>query len=169
MIKEGTKYKLSTIVFYILLFTISTVSCGLKTTIQPIKIDNLPENLSNFKIAHLSDLHIKEEENIHEEIKPDIIFLTGDFIEESDKIENAKQKKIPLSLVGHTHGGQVRLPLIGPVYKLTPTMRKYSMGLFEEDGCQMYVDPGIGWSQIDLRFLCSPELTIITLHDAQSL
>jgi predicted MPP superfamily phosphohydrolase len=81
-----------------------------------------------------------------------------------DIFESAQQKALPLALVGHTHGGQVRLPLIGPIFTITSTMRKYSVGLFEEDGSQMYVNRGIGWSQTSLRLLCSPELTIITLQ-----
>jgi len=81
-----------------------------------------------------------------------------------DIFESAKEKAIPLTLVGHTHGGQVRLPLIGPIYSLTPTMRKYSAGLFQENGSQMYVNRGLGWSQTRLRFFCRPELTLITLH-----
>jgi uncharacterized protein len=267
--------KIKLTLFYISLLVIIVVflgfGCGLKTKLQTVNIQGLPKDLNNIKIAHLSDLHVKEKISVHEEIinklaeiKPDIIVLTGDFVEEPEKIEIcikfvkqlkakygvwavmgnwdywmgspndlkkrlkevgvnilinenrrieignnflylagvddpftkrdnlnlalkgiplnskqtftillahspnifklAKQHNISLTLAGHTHGGQVRLPLIGPLYSLTPTMGKYSMGLFKENNYQMYVNPGIGVSKIPFRLFCPPELTIIQLH-----
>lgn len=71
---------------------------------------------------------------------------------------------IDLMLSGHTHGGQVRLPLLGALY--TPLLgRKYVEGLFHlENGLQLYVNRGIGAVGIPLRFDCRPELTMITLR-----
>lgn len=71
---------------------------------------------------------------------------------------------IPLILCGHTHGGQIRIPFIGalvaPHQKLFP---KYDRGLFEEGNTKMYINAGLGASDIPLRFDNTPEMTLITL------
>jgi predicted MPP superfamily phosphohydrolase len=69
-----------------------------------------------------------------------------------------------LLLSGHTHGGQVRLPFIGPL--AAPEMgRKYVMGRFQIDDMELYVSRGLGMYRPPVRFNCSPELTIIRLID----
>lgn len=75
---------------------------------------------------------------------------------------------IDLMLSGHTHGGQIRLPLFGALY--TPRLgRKYIEGLFHlENGLQLYVNRGIGAVGIPFRFDCRPELTMITLRSPAS-
>ena len=71
---------------------------------------------------------------------------------------------IPLTLSGHTHGGQVRLPLVGAVWTDTPrTGLKYDCGHFCEDGCQMVVTRGVGMSKLPIRCLCGPQIHLLTL------
>ena len=273
MRKNLNKLKLTFFIASLFVVTVifSGFACGLETRLQTVNIQGLPDDLNNLTIAHLSDLHIKKKEAVHERIinelaknNPDIVVVTGDFVEESENLEpciefvkklkakhgvwavlgnwehgmgdtgkfvkrlketginllvnenrkikigdtflhiagvddpffklddinlalkgapanseknftillahspdifeDAKQHNISLTLAGHTHGGQVRLPLIGPLYSLTPNMGKYSMGLFKENNSQMYVNPGIGVSKIPFRFFCPPELTIIKLQ-----
>jgi predicted MPP superfamily phosphohydrolase len=72
---------------------------------------------------------------------------------------------IDLMLSGHSHGGQVRIPLIGPLV-LPPMGRKYVEGLFRIDQMQLYVNRGIGTVSLPFRFDCPPELTEITLQRA---
>lgn len=79
-------------------------------------------------------------------------------------IDKAKEKGISLVLTGHTHGGQARLPLIGPLYVPEPEFRKYSLGMYREGGTRMYVNAGLGVSTIKYRFFCRPEITVITLR-----
>lgn len=273
MQKNFKKIKLTFFIISLLVIVVifSGFGCGLKTKLQTVNIQGLPNDLNDLKIAHLSDLHMKKKESVHEKIiaeltktNPDIIVITGYFVEKPENIELciefvkrlkakygvwavmgnwehwmgdpkrfikclkktginllinenrkikigdtflyiagvddpfsrkdnlplalegiplnsekiftillahspdifelAKQHNILLTLVGHTHGGQVRLPFIGPLYSLTPNMGKYSMGLFKENNSQMYVNPGIGVSKIPFRFFCPPELTIIKLQ-----
>lgn len=71
--------------------------------------------------------------------------------------------KTDLVLAGHTHGGQIRFPLIGTVYNHTWNLVKYSGGYFKEKGTQMYVSRGLGMSVIPVRYLCPAELAILTL------
>lgn len=67
-----------------------------------------------------------------------------------------------LVLAGHSHGGQVCLPLFGPLW-LPPFSGKYVAGWFQQLGIQMYVSRGVGTSIIDVRFCCRPEIAIITV------
>ena len=69
-----------------------------------------------------------------------------------------------LALAGHTHGGQVRLPLIGPIW-LPPFSGEFVRGWFERQRTRMYVSRGVGTSILDVRFLSRPEIAIITLND----
>ncbi len=69
---------------------------------------------------------------------------------------------IHLSLSGHSHGGQVRLPLVGALWVPAGTDR-FDMGWFEKGKSKMYVSRGIGTSILPIRFLCSPELAIFTI------
>jgi predicted MPP superfamily phosphohydrolase len=69
-----------------------------------------------------------------------------------------------LMLAGHTHGGQVRLPYFGPLW-LPPFSGNYVQGWFEANGSKMYVSRGVGTSLMNARFLCRPEVAIITLEN----
>ena len=70
--------------------------------------------------------------------------------------------RVPLVLAGHAHGGQVRIPLI-PVLWFPSDCGRYLEGWYELKGSRMYVTRGIGMSMLPVRFLCRPELAIITL------
>jgi predicted MPP superfamily phosphohydrolase len=72
-------------------------------------------------------------------------------------------RKFDLLLAGHSHGGQVRLPLIGSVI-LPGHVGEYDMGLFPTPAGPLYVNPGIGYiSHYDVRFNCRPEITLIEI------
>lgn len=80
-----------------------------------------------------------------------------DFAEEA-----AATGRFDLQLSGHSHGGQVRLPILGATV-LPPLGRKYPAGLYEVDGMPLYTNRGLG-SHPRLRLMCRPEITIITLR-----
>jgi hypothetical protein len=69
-----------------------------------------------------------------------------------------------LALTGHTHGGQVRLPLTPPFW-LPRGSGRFVEGWYETRGSQMYVCRGIGMSILPVRFFCRPELALIILSD----
>lgn len=73
--------------------------------------------------------------------------------------------KVNLMLSGHSHGGQVRLPYLGPLI-LPPGGRKYVQGHYRIGQAQLYVNRGIGTVGIPFRFDCPSEITHITLHRA---
>jgi hypothetical protein len=70
--------------------------------------------------------------------------------------------RVGVQLSGHSHGGQVRLPLIGP--PILPWLGvKYNMGLYDLNGMSVYVNRGLGMVAPYVRFGCPPEITLMTL------
>ena len=69
---------------------------------------------------------------------------------------------IDVMLSGHTHGGQIRLPAIGPL-TLPPLGKKYVAGHFQFGHMQLYVSRGVGTVGLPFRLNCPAELTQITL------
>ena len=65
---------------------------------------------------------------------------------------------------GHTHGGQMRLPVIGPL--LVPSIygRRFDLGHFNVDGTELYVSAGVGADEPPLRIYCPPELAEVDFH-----
>ncbi len=70
--------------------------------------------------------------------------------------------RLTLSLAGHTHGGQVRLPGLPPLW-LPPGSGAFVHGWYGDDEHRLYVSRGIGTSMLPVRFFCRPELTVVTL------
>jgi predicted MPP superfamily phosphohydrolase len=80
-----------------------------------------------------------------------------------DIIKDTENKEIDLILVGHTHGGQIKIPFITPFWVPTENRGKYASGLFEINNTYMYVNKGIGMTALQIRFNCAPEIAIIEL------
>ncbi len=69
---------------------------------------------------------------------------------------------VDVMLSGHSHGGQVRLPLLGPLV-LPPMGKRYVEGLYRFDKLQLYVNRGIGTVGLPFRLNCPSEITHFTL------
>jgi predicted MPP superfamily phosphohydrolase len=80
-----------------------------------------------------------------------------------DQIGWARRNGIELMLAGHTHGGQGRLPLAGPI--LSPSLygSRYASGDFYRAPTTMHVTRGLGGVHL-LRINCRPELSLLTLR-----
>ncbi len=76
--------------------------------------------------------------------------------------KDAVGRKIELTLSGHTHGGQFGFKWLK--WSLAKLFFKYDMGLFEEEGCQLYVSTGTGYWSLPVRFGLSPEISLIELQ-----
>jgi hypothetical protein len=83
-------------------------------------------------------------------------------VHEPDILPHVARYNVDLMLSGHTHGGQVRFPLLPPVH-LPPLGQKYVQGLFRHGSTQLYVNRGIGTVGVPMRFNCPPEIAEITL------
>jgi predicted MPP superfamily phosphohydrolase len=75
------------------------------------------------------------------------------------------EHRIALQISGHTHGGQVWLPLFGHLMK-PPLGRKYFVGLNKAPACHVYTSRGVGLTGKPIRFMVPPEITLITLKRA---
>jgi predicted MPP superfamily phosphohydrolase len=86
-----------------------------------------------------------------------------------DLILEAAKRQVDLYLGGHTHGGQLRLPVLGPIVTGSVYGHKYDAGLFKEDDTWMYVSRGLGLEGAGMpraRFLCRPEIVYLELEGA---
>ncbi len=100
-------------------------------------------------------------------LEPDIFNLL--VVHEPDVADQVADYPIDLQLSGHSHGGQVQLPLLGAIYT-PPLAKRYVEGMYQIEGTstlnkpmQLYVNRGIGTTELPIRFLSKPEITVLTL------
>lgn len=84
-----------------------------------------------------------------------------------DYVLDIRDKNIDLCLAGHTHGGQIRLPFIGPLLNASNTPRSWARGFREIDNLHLNVSAGIGCEHTThlpaIRFNCPPSITIFKI------
>jgi predicted MPP superfamily phosphohydrolase len=84
---------------------------------------------------------------------------------EPDWADYVAHHPLDLQLSGHSHGGQIRIPLIGAPY-LPQLARKYPWGLRRIGPVTLYTNAGIGTIRVPVRLNCPPEVTLINLRAA---
>lgn len=72
--------------------------------------------------------------------------------------------RVALTVAGHTHGGQVALPLVGRLVVPSRYKQRYAAGLVIENGKQLFVTTGVGTSIIPVRFGVPPEIALLTIQ-----
>ncbi len=80
-----------------------------------------------------------------------------------DLMPDAAAQGIDLYLAGHTHGGQLRLPLYGALFTSSRWGKRYEMGLYQEAATTLYVSRGLGMEGLGApraRFLAPPEIIL---------
>ena len=78
--------------------------------------------------------------------------------------EELAARRFDAVFAGHSHGGQVRFPLIGAIITRTSLRREHASGAFETAGTPFHINNGIGAGKwIGFRFMCPPEATYIEL------
>ena len=75
--------------------------------------------------------------------------------------------QVDLMFAGHTHGGQIRLPLFGTV-DMGPFMNAHLRGHFTEGGKQLIVSSGVGTTGVPLRIGVPPEIVLATVGPSYS-
>jgi predicted MPP superfamily phosphohydrolase len=85
---------------------------------------------------------------------------------EPDFADHACRFPIDLQLSGHSHGGQIRIPLCPPLY-LPPLARKYVLGTYRIGDLALYTNAGLGTVMVPMRLNCPPEITLLTLCSAK--
>lgn len=81
---------------------------------------------------------------------------------EPDLADEVCRYPVALQLSGHSHGGQIRLPLFGCPY-LPALARKYPYGYYKVGNLHLYTNRGIGEILLPYRFNAPPEITVFTL------
>ncbi len=71
--------------------------------------------------------------------------------------------RVTLTLCGHTHGGQVRLPFLGRPVIPSAYGQRFAYGHIVEGGRHLVVSAGLGVSVLPVRFMAPPEITLVTL------
>jgi len=84
-----------------------------------------------------------------------------------DLIDDPSSSEVGLVLAGHTHGGQVHMPILGPVHVSCRKPRERARGLVHANGTTMYVTRGAG-EALPIRFRCPREIPLITLRRQQA-
>ena len=78
---------------------------------------------------------------------------------------NSRKDWFDLGLFGHTHGGQIAI--LGPLIKDDGVPNKYTSGYFRHNRTDMLVSRGVGTSGMPVRFLCTPQIHLITVNTAK--
>ena len=81
------------------------------------------------------------------------------------RLVEAETLKIPLVLSGHTHGGQVVLPIAGAI-----AARKFPVvaGIARRGDTTLFVSRGVGTVYVPIRVNCPPEVAVLTLQPAET-
>jgi predicted MPP superfamily phosphohydrolase len=82
---------------------------------------------------------------------------------EPDYADYVARYPVDLQLSGHTHGGQVRFPLMPPLY-LPALAKKYIQGLYKIRDLTLYTNVGLGTVGLPIRLNCPPEITLLTIR-----
>ena len=81
-------------------------------------------------------------------------------------LEFEPAEKLSLILSGHTHGGQINLPVLGAPARFLTKDLKYAHGLFRRGDTQLYVSSGTGVIGLPVRFGVRPEIAVLRLRRA---
>jgi predicted MPP superfamily phosphohydrolase len=94
---------------------------------------------------------------------PDALRLA--LVHTPDQFNWVVKNRFHLALAGHTHGGQIRFPVIGPVICPSYLGCRYASGVFQKGGVVMHVSRGLG-AMHPIRLNCPPEITLLKLTSA---
>jgi len=81
------------------------------------------------------------------------------------RLLEAESPDFDLGLAGHTHGGQIKLPLIGALHYNVQD-RRFAEGLFKHERAWIYTSRGIGVVGLPVRINCPAEVAALTLKQA---
>jgi predicted MPP superfamily phosphohydrolase len=119
-------------------------------------------------IAGVGDF-LTDEVNIHRALKyvperaPRIVLCHNP---DGAELGSMQRERIDLMMCGHTHGGQITFPLVGPLYVPCRSGTKYAGGLVKGPGFPVLVSRGVGMSICPVRLGVPPEIVEITLAKA---
>lgn len=126
-------------------------------------LDNTIVSFDRFSVAGLDSFLTRRSNlaRVRKELPPEKPALL--LWHEPDTFDLYDDPRIALQVSGHSHGGQVCAPFIGPL-KLPLFGRKYPYGHYSRRESSLFVTRGIGTLDIPARFLCPPEVAFLTLR-----
>lgn len=124
-------------------------------------LNNETVELEGFTLGGVKSPHLKRDD-VDRVFGQDVDILLAHSPEIFKKV---KDKNVELVLSGHTHGGQVNVPLLRRLVLPLRYGKKYREGLFQEQGTYLYVNRGIGTTILPIRFNAPPVISVIKQND----
>jgi len=127
-----------------------------------------PGALALVGFGDLTDDHIDTDRAFRsiEEHTPRIVLAHNPDCAELDALTKPNGVRVDLMCSGHTHGGQVKIPLLGTPMVPSAFGSKYAGGLVQGPAFPVHISRGIGMSLLPVRFGVPPEISVITLTRA---
>ena len=123
---------------------------------EAVDLDGLPVELLGLDDAHIG----REDLRLAPRVATDRFGIA--VMHSPDSAAEAVACGYPFAVAGHTHGGQVRLPLVGALVTNSHMPRRLASGLIRFGESFVHVSPGLGTSKYaPFRFLCPPEATLL--------
>ena len=115
------------------------------------------------RVAGVDDPYLGRHRTEHIRRAADEVFAVG-LTHAPDVVSEWALSGFDLVVAGHTHGGQIRLPLLGALVTNSTLPAKLAMGTHRVGGAWLHVSPGLGSSKYTpVRFLARPEVTLLEL------
>ncbi len=119
---------------------------------------------SDYK-KNYKDIFKLKEEKIHELNKEGVLRVTLLHTPDANSIIDIARNESDIVFSGHTHGGQVRLPLIGAIISGCKIKTKFASGLFYFKNFVLYISRGLGEGKYSpFRFYCQPEASLVRIY-----
>lgn len=126
-----------------------------------IELDGLPVELLGLDDAHIG----RHDLRLLPRAAPERFGIA--VMHSPDSATEAVACGYPLVVAGHTHGGQVRMPIVGALVTNSDLPRRLASGMIRFDGAFLHISPGLGTSKYaPFRFHCPPEATLLELRRA---
>lgn len=130
---------------------------------RPLELEGLPVELLGLDDAHID----RHDLRVAPRTEPDRFGVA--VMHSPDSVPEAVACGYDLAFAGHTHGGQVALPVVGPLVTNSAMPRRLASGLIRIAGCALSLSAGLGTSKFaPFRFLVPPEATILELRRART-
>ena len=137
----------------------------LKDAWTTVRVNGQDINLLGIDLRHELKMDTRAFRELAQELPGDgfniLLYHTPDLMPAA-----VASNKIDLYLAGHTHGGQIRLPIYGAIVTASAWGKRYEAGYYHDGRTTLYVNRGLGFEGGDaprIRFLCPPEIATFTL------
>jgi hypothetical protein len=137
----------------------------LRDEVVPLPVDGAPLYLAGIEDPgrgwNNRDIHLEALEDLAGRLPDDGLSLL--LVHRPQAFPQAARLGFPLVLAGHTHGGQLALPIRGGAINLARVMTGFTRGLYQMNASTMYVNRGIGVAGPAVRFNCAREMATLEL------